>query len=116
MPVCRPPFGNDRHSVHFGRRQVCANAWEATTVATAIAAAAINLRMRSACSRKEAPRRGRRGRALSFCSFHLSPLAGGGWVRGLLRGSVETPLTPILSPQAGRGRRGAVLGPLSKTA
>ena len=22
MPVCRPPFGNDTHSVHFGLRQV----------------------------------------------------------------------------------------------
>src|SRR5580704_18809919 len=41
--------------------------------------------------------------------LHLSPLAGRGQVRGPLRESepVERPLTPTLSPQAGRGSGGA---------
>src|SRR3977135_1714988 len=44
-PVCRPPFGNDTHSVHFGRRHVCANALEASVIATTAAARMIEMRI-----------------------------------------------------------------------
>src|SRR5215475_2850712 len=62
MPVWRPPFGNDTHSVHLGRRHVCADAWDATIVATAMVATVIKLRMSRSRSlkaehRKEMPRR-----------------------------------------------------------
>src|ERR1700693_4819066 len=46
MPVCRPPSGNDMHSVQFGRRQVCAEACDTAIGATAAMARAIDAPIR----------------------------------------------------------------------
>src|SRR5712672_508362 len=44
-PVCRPPLGNDTHSVHCGRRQVCAEALHATSMVKTAATRAIEARI-----------------------------------------------------------------------
>src|SRR3984957_20088013 len=51
MPVCRPPFGNETHSVHFGRRQAVSapapKAADAVTMLIAKRIARMPIRLRS---------------------------------------------------------------------